>query len=70
MRQSREVSPFPALLCLLSEPLLAQVIVHGGEVPVTVNQKILQKKTKKQEKRANSIILGQINRKRNNIYTE
>lgn len=35
------VSPFPALLCLLSEPLLALLILQGDKVPVVVNQKIL-----------------------------
>lgn len=39
-----EVLPFPALLCLLSEPLLALLILHGDKVPVVVNQKILEKK--------------------------
>lgn len=43
MCQSKEVAPFPPLLCLLSEPLLAPFILQGEEVSVVVNQKILGK---------------------------
>lgn len=43
MCKSKEVPPFPALLCLLSEPLLALLILQSDEVPVVVNQKILGK---------------------------
>lgn len=37
------LSPFPAFLSLLSEPLLALLVFQSDKVPVVVNQKILKK---------------------------
>lgn len=41
MSQNLEVPPFPVLLRLLFQPLLALFILQGAKVPVAVNQQIL-----------------------------
>lgn len=38
------VPPFPVLLRLLSDPLLALFVLQGDKVPVVVDQKILWEK--------------------------
>lgn len=39
--QEFEAPPFPVLLRLLFEPLLALFVLQGNKVPVVVNQEIL-----------------------------
>ncbi len=60
-----EVPPFPALLCLLSEPLLALLILHGDKVPVVINQNILGGKKIKQK-----ISVSQTNQAKNRPASE
>lgn len=63
MCQSKEAPPFPALLCLFSEPLLALLIIQSDEVPVVVNQKILGKIS-----RTDSVFFKQIKTKADSFF--